>query len=294
MTAPPQGVEVDHVEFPAGKIRYYRAGSSGPAIVLLHGGGLDNAMLSWRHTIPVLAADHRVYVPDLPGQGGSMPWHGRANQRTFEEVLRWLLDSWQVRDTMIVGLSMGGSIATGFTLRHPRRVRGLVLVGSGGLVPRLDHHLTGYLATRIEFLGTLGAKLLARRPGLVRRMLTRRLFTGDQPVPDLEEIVAEVGAEAGRRESVFADWQRDSVGRRAMRVNHGPRLDQLRCPVMFVHGDRDTVVPVESSRQAATAISGAQLHVIPGAGHWPNREKANEFNALLREFVNARSADRIG
>ncbi|MGW0890008.1 alpha/beta fold hydrolase [Saccharopolyspora sp. NPDC002578] len=289
MTAPPQGVEVDHVEFPAGKIRYYRAGSSGPAIVLLHGGGLDNAMLSWRHTIPVLAEDHRVYVPDLPGQGGSRPWHGRANQRTFEEVLRWLLDAWQVRDTMIVGLSMGGSIATGFTLRHPRRVRGLVLVGSGGLVPRLDHHLLSYLATRVEFVGSVSAKLLAKHRGLVRRQLTKQLFTGDRPVPDLESIVDEVSAEAGQRESVFSDWQRDSLGRRAMRVNHGPHLDQINCPVMFIHGEQDTAVPISSSRQAATAISGAQLHVIPGAGHWPNREKANEFNALLRQFVNARS-----
>ncbi|WP_243792449.1 alpha/beta fold hydrolase [Saccharopolyspora gloriosae] len=289
MTAPPQGVEVDHVEFPAGKIRYFRAGSSGPAIVLLHGGGLDNAMLSWRHTIPVLAADHRVYVPDLPGQGGSRPWHGRANQRTFEEVLRWLLDAWQVRDTMIVGLSMGGSIATGFTLRHPRRVRGLVLVGSGGLVSRLDHHLLSYLATRVDFVGSASAKLLARRRGLVRRVLAKQLFTGDRPVPDLESIVEEVSAEAGQRESVFSDWQRDSLGRRAMRINHGPHLDQINCPVMFIHGDQDNVVPVSSSQQAATAISGAQLHVIPGAGHWPNREKANEFNALLREFVNARS-----
>lgn len=289
MTAPPQGVEVDHVEFPAGKIRYYRAGSSGPAIVLLHGGGLDNAMLSWRHTIPVLAEDHRVYVPDLPGQGGSRPWHGRANQRTFEEVLRWLLDAWQVRDTMIVGLSMGGSIATGFTLRHPRRVRGLVLVGSGGLVPRLDHHLLSYLATRLDFVGTTSTKLLAKRRGLVRRLLAKRLFTGDRPVPDLESIVDEVSTEAGQRESVFSDWQRDSLGRRAMRVNHGPHLDQINCPVMFIHGEQDTVVPIASSRQAATAISGAQLHVIPGAGHWPNREKANEFNALLRQFVNARA-----
>ena len=95
MTAPPEGVEVEHIEFPAGTIRYHRAGSSGPAIVLLHGGGPDNAMLSWRHALGVLAADHRVFAPDLPGQGGSMPWRGKANQRTFEEVLRWLLDAWR-------------------------------------------------------------------------------------------------------------------------------------------------------------------------------------------------------
>lgn len=117
MTALPQGVETDHIEFPAGKIRFHRAGGSGPAIVLLHGGGVDNGMLSWRHTVPVLAVDHTVFVPDLPGQGGSRPWHGRADQRTCEEALRWLLDAWRVPDATVVGMSMGGSIATGFALR---------------------------------------------------------------------------------------------------------------------------------------------------------------------------------
>jgi len=286
MTAPPQGVEVDHVEFPAGKIRYYRAGSAGPAIVLLHGGGLDNALLSWRHAIPVLAADHRVYVPDLPGQGGSQPWLGRANQRTCEEVLRWLLDAWGVRDTMLVGLSTGGSIATGFTLRHPRRVQGLVLVGSHGLVPRLPHHLPCYLATRAQWVGTVARRLLATRRSVVRWMLTKRFFAGQ--VPDLELVVDEVIAEARQRETLFSDWQQDSVGRRSMHVNHAPSLDQLRCPVMFIHGEQDRSVSPATAQAAAAAVPGAQLRTLPGVGHWPNRERPNEFNALLREFVNAR------
>ncbi|MEV0704961.1 alpha/beta hydrolase [Saccharopolyspora sp. NPDC050389] len=287
MTAPPQGVEVDQIEFPAGKIRFYRAGSSGPAIVLLHGGGPDNAMLSWRHAIGVLAADHRVFAPDLPGQGGSMPWHGSANQRTFEEVLRWLLDAWRVPDAILVGLSMGGSIAAGFALRNPQRVRGLVLVDSTGMQHKMPHHFLTYALLRTGFAGPLAAKLLRLNRSFARQVLTRGFFAGGQAVPDLESIVDEVVAEAGARGSVFADWHADAVDRRAMRINHLPHLDRIRCPVMVIHGERDAIVPVSAARDAADAIPGASLRVISGAGHWPNREKPNEFNALLREFVNA-------
>jgi pimeloyl-ACP methyl ester carboxylesterase len=287
MTAPPQGVEVDHVEFPAGKIRYYRAGSTGPAIILLHGGGLDNGMVSWRHTIPVLSVDHRVYVPDIPGQGGSIPWYGRANQRTCEEALRWLLDRWNLQDAILVGLALGASVAAGFALRHPQRVRGLVLVSAGGMRHRLDRHLLQYLLIRPGFVGSLAARLLVLNRSLVRRLVTRSVLTGSRPVPDLESIVDEVRAEIRGRGSVFSDWQRDSIDRRGMRVNHLPYLDRIGCPTLVIHGQQDCVVPVSCSEQAAAAISGATLRIIPDAGHWPNREQPTEFNALMREFVNA-------
>ena len=286
MTAPQQGVEADHIEFPAGRIRFHRAGGTGPAIVLLHGGGMDNGLLSWRPTIPVLAADHQVFIPDLPGHGGSTPWRGRANQRTFEEVLRWLLDAWQIPDAVLVGQSTGASIAAGFTLRHPQRVRGLVLVDPAGVQHRLNRHLLTYLLVQLRFVGPLAARALGMSRALTRSMLTRGVFTGSQPVTDLEAIVDEAVAEARNRRSVFSDWLVDALDRRAMRVNHLPHLDRIRCPAMVIHGEQDSVVPVSAGREAAGAIAGSMLRVLPDAGHWPSRERATEFNALLREFVN--------
>lgn len=288
MTAPPQGVEVEHVTFPAGTIRYYRAGSAGPAIVLLHGGGVDNGLLAWRHAIPALAVDHRVYVPDLPGRGGSVDWVGRANQRTLEEALRWLLDSWGLDDAILVGLSLGGSVATGFTLRHAHRVRGLVLVGSGGLQHRIDRQLLAYLLPRTRFTGPLVAKLLGLHRGLARRYLLRGAFAGSQPVTDMEQLVDELHAETRNCGSVFTDWLTDSAGRRSMKVNHLPHLGRIRCPTMFIHGEQDGIVPMASSREAAGAVPGSKLRTVAGAGHWVNREKPGEFNALLREFLNGK------
>lgn len=285
--APPLGVEVNSVEFPAGAVRYHRAGDGGPAIVLLHGGGLDNGLLSWRHAIPTLAVDHRVYVPDLPGHGGSLPWKGRANQRTLEECLRWLLDTWNVTEITLVGLSVGASVAAGFALRHPHRVRGLVLVAADGLQPRLPKHALTWGMVQLPLAGRIAGKACASSAGLVERVLTRNVFTGSQPVSDLGQVVREVRAEARARGTTFTDWQADAIGRSGMKVNHLPHLHQIRVPTMVIHGERDVLVPVSVAQAAAGTIPGAKLRLISDAGHWPNREKPNEFNARLREFVNA-------
>ncbi len=292
MTAPPQGVEVEHVTYPAGTIRYYRAGGSGPPIVLLHGGGVDNALLSWRHAIPSLAADHQVLVPDLPRHGGSREWRGRANQRTLEELMRWLFDTWGLHDATLVGLSTGGSVATGFALRHPQRVRGLVLVGSGGLQYRLNHHLLRYAVTKLRVVGPALAGAMGLSRALTRSYLTRGVLAGTETLSDMEGLVDEVHDEVRHCRSVFVDWQADAINRRGMTVNHLPRLEQITCPTMLVHGELDREVPVAASRDAADAIAGSRLRVIQGAGHWCHRERPNEFNALLREFVNGRHEGR--
>lgn len=287
MIVAPQGAEADHAEFPAGRIRYYRAGTTGPAVVLLHGGALDNGLLSWRHTIPVLSVDHQVFVPDLPGQGGSLPWRGRANQRTCEELLRWLLDSWGVQDAVLIGHSMGGSIASGFALRNHHRVRGLVLVDSAGMQARLEKHLLTYLLLRSRFVGPAAARLLAVNRKFVRALLTANVFAGEPT--DLDEIATETLSELRHRGSLFSDWHHESITWGGMNVNHLPFLHQIHCRAMVIHGEHDKIVPVTCAREAASSIPGAALRVISGAGHWPNREKPAEFNAVIREFVNGRS-----
>ncbi|QGK71183.1 alpha/beta fold hydrolase [Allosaccharopolyspora coralli] len=290
MPHPAEGVEVEHAEFPAGKIRHYRSGDGGPAIVLLHGGGFDNAMVTWRHTIPMLAEDHRVFLFDLPGQGGSRPWHGRADQRTLEEVVRWMFDVWGLDDAVLVGHSIGGSVAAGFTLRHPRRVHGLVLVDSAGFQTRMPRHLPTYLAVR-SGLGTLATKVLGRNRAFTGAVLARSILTGGATVPDLGSLVDEVKDEARQRQSVFPDWLDSAITRKGLSVNHLPRADRIHCPTLVLHGEQDAVTSPASAREAAGAIAGSRLRAIEGAGHWPARERPTEFNAALRKFVNELQGD---
>lgn len=276
------------VDLPGGQIHYYRAGETGLPVVLLHGGGTDTAWISWKKVIPVLAANYQVFVPDWPGHGGSRQYRGKATQEMLESCLLQLLDAWGLQKATLVGLSMGGSVAAGFAIRHPDRVARLVLVDSGGLTERVDWHLLSYLMLKTPMLPWLTTLLILNRPS-VRYSLEKQLFKSK--VADIDEIVEEVYRELKAKKSVYSDWQLDEIGLRRNKTYHIPGLHQIRCPAMIVNGSLDHLVPLEAARQAAEKIPGARFREIAGCGHWPNREKAAEFNRVLVEFFRETDAD---
>lgn len=286
MSAKITGIESVDIDFPAGTVRYHRAGAEGPPVVLLHGGVADNALLSWKHTFGVLTPDHQVYAPDLPKHGGSRPWQGQVTQRTLEECLRWLLDEWGLSEVTLIGHSIGGSLAAGFALRHPHRIRQLVLIDSHGLQPKIPWHKAVYFGTRGKLTASTLARAVAANESFAKWFLTKTIFTGTQPTPDLDELVDQTRQEARENGSVLADWMSESLQRQSTQVNHLPHLGYLRCPTLITHGENDKLVPLSYSREAAGAIPGSRLRIVPDAGHRPHRERPNEFNAYLREFLN--------
>ena len=106
------------------RIHYLQAGTEGCPVLLLHGGGLDAAGLSFQKTIPVLAKRHRVFAPDLPGFGQSDPMPVTWRVEECVEFVGRLLDALGLKRASLVGISMGGA----FTLLAPERVERLVLV----------------------------------------------------------------------------------------------------------------------------------------------------------------------
>lgn len=270
------------VHLPTGPVHYYRAGSEGPPVVLLHGGGSDTARISWEKTIPVLADNYRVYAPDWPKHGGSRPYHGHATQEALERCLGDLLDAWELPRATLVGLSMGGSAATGFALDHPERVGRLVLVDSGGMQERAPAHKLSYLLTKTPPLPRLATWLfLSRR--LIRYNLKDGLFESE--VEDLDEIVEAVYEEVKAKGTLYSDWLLDQLRWSGMRTNHTPRLQEIRCPTLVIHGTEDGLVPLACAREAARRIPDAELYEMGGCGHWTNRERPEEFNRVLLSFL---------
>lgn len=270
------------VDLAQGRIRYLRAGEEGSPVVLLHGGGLDNAGLSWKYALPALAERHRVYAPDWPKHGRSRPWQGRADQAGLEKCLLDLLDHWELPSAALVGLSMGGAAVVGLALKHPERAARLVLAGCGGLQERVAWHRLSRFAVQ-PLPARLTGLLLTRR--VLRAALARSTFKS--PVPELDDLASEVYAELRRKpgRDPYSDWQRHEIGRRAMRTDHTGRLGELACPAFLVHGADDDLVPVARAREAAALIPGSELRVLEECGHWVPRERPDAFLEAVAEFL---------
>ena len=104
-----------------------------PTLVLLHGGGIDCTEFSWKASIPRLSDAFHILAPDFPGSGKSEDIafeHPIPDNIAFLE--KWL--SAQTEDDFsLAGISMGGAIGLGYTLRNRRQVKKLILVDSYGL-----------------------------------------------------------------------------------------------------------------------------------------------------------------
>jgi len=167
--------------------------------------------------------------------------------------------------------SMGGVVAQLVYHRHPGRVRSLILADTnpgGGAVPEPER--SARVQQRLDAIDRLGPRRMAeqRAPNLVTPAAPPALLA------ELASIMAEVRP-AGYRAAAIALGDTDLSA----------ELGSIRAPTLVVHGEQDTVVPLETARLLANSIPGAQLVVIPNAGHVSNQEQPAAFNAAVRSFL---------
>lgn len=260
------------------------AGEAGSPVVLLHGAGVDSARLSWEETIGPLAREHRVYAPDLPGYGQSDKPDVIYNAEFYTAFLAHLLDAWQLPKVSLVGLSMGGAIALSFTLAHPERVARLVPVDPYGIMPKVAWHRTSYLYVHSP-LNEWSYWLFRQSRSMVRWSLLASLISSperltDQLVDDVFE--ASRDPQAGK---AFSSFQRHDLTWNGLRTNYLDRLPEIQAPTLFIHGEKDPAVPLIYAQQAHKRVAGSRLHVMPGCLHWPMRDRPEEFNQVLAEFL---------
>uniref|UniRef100_A0A7C4PKN4 Alpha/beta hydrolase n=1 Tax=Anaerolinea thermolimosa TaxID=229919 RepID=A0A7C4PKN4_9CHLR len=266
------------------RAHYYTAGESGPVVVLLHGGGTDSAMLSWRLLIPHLARDFRVFAPDWPGYGRSDPLPG---QYSFEALTAWLsalLDQWKVSQASLVGVSMGGGGAINFTLTSPERVQKLVLVDSYGFQRKAPFHRLSYWMVRASWLMEWSWALTRRSRWLTRWSLAQ-IFADARNISEslLDEVFTAIQNPSGQR-AFLAFQQREMLPDRVLTC-YLDRVEEIRTPTLIVHGEKDRLVPLSEAKEAAQRMPAARLVVIENAGHWPMREQPEKFNRLVSAFL---------
>lgn len=262
---------------------YIEAGSGPSTVALLHGGGLDNAELSWGLVIPVLAANHRVIALDWPGFGKTGRAAGPVSIGYYVEFLSAFLDALNVERASLVGISMGGGVALGFTLQRPERVEKLVLVDSYGLQRAAPMHKLSYLMVRIPGLMPLSWAMMRSRP-MLRASLKSLLLRPGAVTDDLVEQAYQQVTQPGTAEA-WMSFQTSEMLWNGTRTCYLDRLGEITAPTLIVHGSKDELVPTASAREAHQRIRGSRLHWMEGCGHWPQRDHPEEFHRVVQEFL---------
>ncbi|MFC6673910.1 alpha/beta fold hydrolase [Marinobacterium aestuariivivens] len=247
---------------------------TGAPVMLIHGSGPGvTAWANWRLTIPELAQERRVIAPDMLGFGYTErpAGNGYGLDRWVEHVVS-VLDALNIEKTDLVGNSFGGAVALAVAIRHPARVRRLVLMGSVGVSFPITDGLDavwGYEPSLETMKGLLD--IFAYDRGLV--------------TDELAELRYNASIRPGFQESFSALFP--APRQRWVDALASPEADIRRLPheTLVFHGREDKVIPLASSLTLADWIPNAQLHVFGHCGHWTQIEHADRFVRLVGDFL---------
>lgn len=262
--------------------RYFTAGNDGLPLVLLHGDG-DSA-LDWSWVLPMLAATHRVYAPDLPGAGDSAKPNREYSPEFLAQFAIDFLSAIGIERAVLVGNSLGGLVALHVALSRSEQVAALALVDSSGLghsVSMLLSHLT------LPWYGDAAITWCKTPFGAKQRAWSRAalLFAHPSQVPDAwvaeqERMALLPGFLEASLSSLRA--QLDLFGQRKVLLDS---LGQLQMPTLVVWGTDDLVLPKDQARDAVSRLQQGQLALIPDCGHLPHIERPELFTAELSKFL---------
>ena len=272
-----------YIEVQGQRMHYYEAGQGAP-LVLLHGGGVDNAWLSWHAVIQPLAQLRRVITPDLPGYGQS----ARGTETlTMEYYLRFLsafLDALNLAQVGLGGLSLGGSISLAFALQHPTQVERLILADSYGLQNRIAYHNLSVLMCKHPWM--LEAVWAPYRwSAALAKSSLRSLFHNPAHIsPEVEAAVVELTRQpdSGR---AFMEFQHDEADYKGFKSYFMERLGEIICPTLIIHGENDNLVPLALAKLAHERIAGSKLVVLPDCGHWSPGEQPELFAEAVKSWL---------
>lgn len=270
----------------AGKPLFVAEAGTGPAMVLLHGGGPGASGVSnYSRNIDALARTHRVIVPDMPGYGRSAKHFDHADPFGFlADTIRGLLDEMSIETAHLVGNSLGGAAALRLAVDSPRRVGKLVLMGPGGIGTTRGLPTAG-LKSLLSYYSGAGPS----RDKLATFIRTYLVYDG-AAVPD--ELI-DLRYQASLDPEVVADppLRRPSGLRTLWRMDltRDKRLRQLGTPTLILWGRDDKVNRPSGGPQLLDVLPNAELVMTSHTGHWMQWERAELFNQLVADFLCADS-----
>ena len=269
-TSPEIGRSIDAAGI---QTNYHDIGEGFP-VLMIHGSGPGvSAWANWRLVMPELAKRARVIAPDMAGFGFSARPDGYDyTMDNWVSQAVGLLDALGIERTDLVGNSFGGALALALTIRHPERVRRLVLMGSVG----------------VPFEISVGLDAVwGYTPSFENMRAIMDLFAWDRSLvnDELAKLRFEASIRPGFQESFSAMFP--APRQRWVDAMASPEAAIRAIPheTLIIHGRDDHIIPLETSLTLSQWISRSQLHVFGRCGHWTQIEHSARFARLVGDFL---------
>lgn len=259
-----------------------------PPLILLHGFGA--AIEHWRHNIPILSQNHRVYAVDLLGFGGSRKVQVPYTVNLWVEQIH---DFWQTfinRPVVLVGNSIGSLVSMALAGKYPEMVAGLVMLSLPDVSRRREMIADWLLniVTPIENFFTSPWLLkpifyYLRRPQVLKKWTGIAYEDKKAVSEELVQIIAAPTLDEGAAEAFIS---------LAQAVNHPEYcppakliLPRLQIPILLCWGKQDRMVPVQLAPGFVSLNTRIKYVEFDRAGHCLQDECPDRFNPILLEWL---------
>ena len=240
-----------------GKFRFIEVGAGEP-LLLLH--GLFGALSNFEDLIEHFRQNYKVIVPLLPLLELDLLHTSVGGLEKF--VFRFI-EHRNYNNVHLLGNSLGGHVALLHILKHPERIKSLILTGSSGL-----------------FENGMGDTYPKRGDKDYIRKKTELTFY--DPAMATDELVNEVFEITNNRIKVIKII---ALAKSAIRNNLGEELNEIKQPTCLIWGNNDTITPPFVGKEFKRLIPNSELHFVDKCGHAPMMEVPEEFNRILSAFL---------
>lgn len=269
-TPPSQFVEIDGVRL------HYREEGEGPPVVLLHANYAS--LFMWEPWAAALKDRYRVIRVDLPAHGLTGPEpSGNYSLQRIQSLFEQFVDARGLERFVVVGTSIGGTVAMRYAADHPERIERLVMISPGSLEARVRGRTTPANVPKI-------ADVLA---WVTPRAFTAYMLRNDygDPARVTDAVIDEW----------YAMWMREG-NRQAMidllrqYVSGGveAKIRSIRVPVLLIWGEKNKRVPLALAYETRALLANSpqiQLEVLPGIGHMLVQEAPQQSAAVIRRYL---------
>ncbi|NII24684.1 alpha/beta hydrolase [Pseudoflavitalea sp. X16] len=239
------------------KFKFIEEGEGEP-LILLH--GLFGALGNFNSLIDYFRHHYKVVVPMLPLLDLDLL---HTSVGGLQKYVHRFIEYRDYKNVHLLGNSLGGHVGILYVLKHPERIKSLILTGSSGL-----------------FENGMGDTYPKR--GDYEYIKKKAEVTFYDPKTATKEIVDEVYETVNNRLKAIKVI---ALAKSAIRNNLGEELNQIKQPTLLIWGNNDAVTPPFVAREFQKLIPNSELHFIDKCGHAPMMEVPDEFNRILHKFL---------